>query len=168
MPRRSLCAREKRSLRVRLALAAVVLTGAASAQTGPRFCEQLTKFKITGTELVIAKAESTPAASPLPAYCRVDGTIDPRTGVGGKAYGIGFAIALPANWNGGFLFQGGGGLNGSVARPLGSQAAGDTPALARGFAVVTTAAATKAPCSMAASCRINRPLSTSLTPPSAG
>jgi hypothetical protein len=26
----------------------------------------------------------------------VDGTIDPRTGVGGKPYGIGFAIALPA------------------------------------------------------------------------
>jgi feruloyl esterase len=107
-------------------------TGAAFAQTAPRSCDQLTKFKLTGTELVIAKAESTPE------FCRVDGTIDPRIGVGGKSYGIGFAIAMPANWNGGFLFQGGGGLNGSVARPLGSQAAGDTPALARGFAVVTT------------------------------
>jgi hypothetical protein len=101
-------------------------------------CDQLTKFKIPGTELAIAKAESVAAASPLPAYCRVDGTIDPRTGVGGKPYGIGFAVALPGNWNGGFLFQGGGGLNGSVARPLGAQAAGDTPALARGLAVVTT------------------------------
>src|SRR5580698_5344745 len=109
-----------------------VLTGAAFGQTASRSCDQLTKFKLTGTELVIAKAESTPE------FCRVDGTIDPRTGVGGKSYGIGFAIALPANWNGGFLFQGGGGLNGNVARPLGSQAAGDTPALARGFAVVTT------------------------------
>jgi feruloyl esterase len=45
---------------------------------------------------------------------------------------------MPANWNGGFLFQGGGGLNGSVAQPLGGQAAGDIPGLARGFAVVTT------------------------------
>jgi hypothetical protein len=110
------------------------LAGVASGQS----CEQLMKFKLPATNLVIAKAEAVPSAAPLPAYCRVDGTIDPRTGVGGKPYGIGFAIALPANWNGGFLFQGGGGLNGSVARPLGSQAAGDTPALARGFAVVTT------------------------------
>jgi Tannase and feruloyl esterase len=41
-------------------------------------------------------------------------------------------------WNGRFLFQGGGGLNGTVALPLGAQAAGNTPGLARGFAVVTT------------------------------
>jgi feruloyl esterase len=117
---------------------ALVLSGVAFGQTAPRSCEQLTKFKVTGAELVIAKAESTLAAMPLPAYCRVDGTIDPRTGVGGKPYGIGFAITLPANWNGGFLFQGGGGLNDNVARPLGAQAAGDVPVLARGFAVVTT------------------------------
>src|SRR3974390_2834092 len=45
---------------------------------------------------------------------------------------------MPENWNGRFLMQGGGGLNGSVALPLGGVAAGDTPGLARGFAVVTT------------------------------
>ena len=61
-----------------------------------------------------------PASSPrLPAHCRVDGVIDERTGRDGKPYGIGFAVALPANWNGRFLFQGGGGLNGSVQPPLG-------------------------------------------------
>ena len=74
----------------------------------------------------------------LPAFCRVDGVIDQRTGAEGKQYGIGFALALPDQWNGRFLFQGGGGLNGNVAPPLGLQAAGDQPALARGFAVVTT------------------------------
>jgi hypothetical protein len=110
----------------------------ASGQTAAGDCGQLARFTLMGTQLVVAKAEVAPAAAPLPAYCRMDATIDPRTGVDGKPYGIGFAIALPDNWNGGFLFQGGGGLNGSVARPLGSQAAGDTPALARGFAVVTT------------------------------
>lgn len=88
--------------------------------------------------IAVAQTEVKPAAGNLPVYCRIDATIDPRTGVGGKPYGIGFAVALPANWNGGFLFQGGGGLNGNVANPLGAQAAGDTPALARGFAVVTT------------------------------
>jgi hypothetical protein len=43
-------------------------------------------------------------------------------------------VALPDNWNGRFLFQGGGGLNGTLALPLGAQAAGGTPGLARGFA----------------------------------
>lgn len=82
-----------------------------------------------------------PDAAPaivLPAYCRVDGMLDRRMGADGKRYGIGFALALPGTWNGRFLFQGGGGLNGSVRPPLGAQAAGSTPGLARGFAVVST------------------------------
>jgi feruloyl esterase len=74
----------------------------------------------------------------LPAYCRLDGVLDRRTGADGKAYGIGFALALPGEWNGRFLFQGGGGLNGSVQAPLGATASGGVPALARGFAVVST------------------------------
>jgi hypothetical protein len=74
----------------------------------------------------------------LPAYCRVDGVLDRRTGGDGKPYGIGFAIALPDDWNGRFLQQGGGGLNGSVGFPIGAAAAGTTPALVRGFAVVST------------------------------
>ena len=79
-----------------------------------------------------------PAPSVLPAHCRVDGVIDERIGRDGKSYGIGFAVALPASWNGRFLFQGGGGLNGSVQPPLGAQYAGDVSALARGFAVAST------------------------------
>ncbi len=64
--------------------------------------------------------------------------IEKRQGVGGADYGIRFALALPDDWNGRFLFQGGGGLNGSVQPPLGAAAAGATPGLARNFAVVTT------------------------------
>jgi len=45
--------------------------------------------------------------------------------------------ALGAEWNGRLLFQGGGGLNGSVAPPLGRTGRSGA-ALARGFAVVTT------------------------------
>ncbi len=102
---------------------------------------------ITKTEHMPAAAPGTLRISPnfpgtvpaaVPAFCHVEGAIDQRTGVDGKPYAIGFALALPDAWNGRFLFQGGGGLNGSVALPLGSQAAGDMPALARGFAVVTT------------------------------
>lgn len=99
-------------------------------------CSDLTKIAMPG--VVVSKAEPVAAAAALPAHCRVDGEIDRRSGVGGKSYAIGFALALPDNWNGRFLFQGGGGLNGNVAAPVGGQAAGDVPALARGFAVVTT------------------------------
>ena len=120
----------------------------------PHKCADVAQFTAPGVALRITKAEQIPAAPPgtvrispmfpgtvgvaIPSYCRVDGVIDERTGVDGKPYGIGFALALPDSWNEGFLFQGGGGLNGSVAPPLGTPASGDVPALSRGFAVVTT------------------------------
>ena len=74
----------------------------------------------------------------LPQHCRVNGILDRRTGPDGKNYGIRFAIAMPDNWTGQYLQQGGGGLNGTVAEPTGSQATGDRPALARGFTVATS------------------------------
>jgi pimeloyl-ACP methyl ester carboxylesterase len=106
-------------------------------------CADLSKFTSAEHQIVIKNASDVPASAPggvssLPAYCRVEGVIDTRTGRDGKPYGIGFALALPADWNGRFLFQGGGGLNGSVQPPLGAQYAGERPALARGFAVAST------------------------------
>src|SRR3954451_23351351 len=77
-------------------------------------------------------------SAPLPTYCRVDGVINRRTGVGGEEFGINFALAMPEKWNGDLLMQGGGGGNGVVHPPLGLVAAGDIPALMRGFAVVST------------------------------
>jgi feruloyl esterase len=99
-------------------------------------CADMAAFQTSGASVTITKAEK--PSDNLPARCRVDGVIDQRTGAGGKTYGIGFALALPDNWNGRFLFQGGGGLNGNVANPTGAQASGEASALARGFAVVTT------------------------------
>lgn len=77
-------------------------------------------------------------SAPLPAYCRVDGVINRRSGAGGEEFGIKFALAMPDKWNGDFLMQGGGGGNGVVMPPLGLNAAADMPALMRGFAVVST------------------------------
>jgi hypothetical protein len=127
---------------------------AAFAQSGAPHCADMLKFQVPGVTLAITKADETPTSAPgtlrispnfpgtvgaaVPAFCHVEGVIDKRTGADGKPYGIGFALALPDEWNGRFLFQGGGGLNGNVPLPLGSQAAGETPALARGFAVVAT------------------------------
>jgi pimeloyl-ACP methyl ester carboxylesterase len=125
---------------------------AQAARSPAESCANLTGLHISGVAMTITKAVVVPAAAAgtvrpapfqppvpvaIPAYCRADGEIDPRTGVDGKAYAIKFAIALPEKWNGRFLFQGGGGLDGSVGMPLGATAAGDDPALARGFAVVS-------------------------------
>src|SRR5262245_9096536 len=60
----------------------------------------------------------------LPPHGHVAGSFERRTGVAGKEYAIGFAINMPADWNGRFVFQGGGGLNGAIREPLGAQAAG--------------------------------------------
>ncbi|MFB3777772.1 MAG: tannase/feruloyl esterase family alpha/beta hydrolase [Bryobacteraceae bacterium] len=114
----------------------------------PAKCAEMTQFRFPGAQIEITRAEwisagplssgRGPAAGvALPAHCRVEGMIDRRKGAGG-AYGIGFAVSLPENWSGRYLQQGGGGLNGVVAVPLGGDVAGDRPALIRGFAVATT------------------------------
>lgn len=140
----------------RVAIAALIISATAVpafAQTrrDAAACASLTTLQIPGVALTVTRAEwvaegssppagrgGAPNSMKLPAYCRVDGVLDRRTGADGKPYGIGFALALPGDWNGRFLFQGGGGLNGSVQLPLGATAAGTTPALLRGFAVVST------------------------------
>ncbi len=138
-----------------MVVAASLVTSASSTveqlQRGEAACADLATLQIPGLAVSDVKAQwfaagSPPPAEPpflpplavkLPSYCRLDATLDRRTGGDGKSYGIGFAITLPENWNGRFLFQGGGGLNGSVVPPLGRTGQGDA-ALAQGFSVVST------------------------------
>jgi hypothetical protein len=111
-------------------------------------CASLMHFKAASVEISraapIAAGTTEPNpwgpgySAPIPAYCRVEGVINRRPGVGGEEFGINFALAMPEKWNGDFLMQGGGGGNGVVMAPLGLNAAGETPALMRGFAVVST------------------------------
>jgi pimeloyl-ACP methyl ester carboxylesterase len=134
-----------------LALGALLLGAAADraeAKTAmPRSCTGMIGLKVPGSGMTISKAEALPAAAgqgrgqspgPLPAYCRIEGTIGAHTGPGGKPYGLTVAIALPQDWNGRLLVQGGGALNGVLRPPLGTLAAGKRSALSRGFAVVST------------------------------
>ena len=110
-----------------------------ASASSPIPCGSLASFKASGFDMTIRQTAIVPSepGSSLPAYCRADGVIDERVGHDGKPYAIGFAVAMPENWNGRFLMQGGGGLNGNVAAPLGTSTGGPV-ALARGFAVVTT------------------------------
>lgn len=106
-------------------------------------CEHLESFGYEGVEVEVTSTRRVAAGAAqsgglLPAYCRVEGILDERVGVDDVVYGIRFALGLPDDWNGRFLFQGGGGLNGSVGNPVGGVAAGRVSALARGFAVVST------------------------------
>ena len=98
-------------------------------------CTSLMDVKVPGVEITKAahvEAGSTEPipwnqsrSAPLPAYCRIEGVMNRRTGVGGEEFGITFALAMPDKWNGDFLMQGGGGSNGIVPAPLGLNAAGD-------------------------------------------
>ena len=111
-------------------------------------CAALTEYAQTGVNVVITSAAhhterqtqggpGGPGAT-LPPHCHVEGEIERRTGADGKGYAIRFAINMPDDWNGRFLFQGGGGLNGTLGEPLGAAASGGRNALARGFAVVSS------------------------------
>jgi len=134
-----------------LLLSSATAIAQTAATTTPAACVALRQLQVSGVALSVTKSEwfaagaptpggrgGAPTPSNLPAYCRLDGVIDRRVGAAGTTYGIGFALALPENWNGRFLMQGGGGLNGSVGAPLGGTAAGTNPGLTRGFAVVST------------------------------
>jgi pimeloyl-ACP methyl ester carboxylesterase len=132
-----------RTLPLLVAALAIGASGATSHGAAGSSCAALTKFSVASHRVVVREAREVPASAPgavpvVPAHCRVDGVIDERTGRDGKPYAIGFAVALPAQWNGRFLFQGGGGLNGSVQPPLGAGYAGERSALLRGFAVAST------------------------------
>src|SRR3989344_2012698 len=105
--------------------------------------------RITSAEMV-AEAPITLQGNPTqaPAHCLVKGKMKERTGpVDGASYAIGFEIRMPVNWNGRFLHQANGGLDGSVVTALGavSGAAPVAPGLVQGFAVLSSDAGHGAP-----------------------
>ena len=123
-----------------------LLFAALAAEAQPAACDALAGWAGGPEDLRIDAArfhESRAVGGPgggqtLPPHCHVAGSFEHRTGIDDVAYAIGFAINLPEDWNGRFLFQGGGGLNGAVREPIGAGAAGGRSALERGFAVVST------------------------------
>lgn len=87
-----------------------------------------------GTVLDLGRGGKSP---PLPTHCEVTGVLQERTGQDGQRYAIHFHLRLPDQWNGRFLFQGGGGTNGEIGDAIGMTPNGAAPALTQGFAVVS-------------------------------
>jgi feruloyl esterase len=134
-----------------------LLIGASAAVLGARAglaaepadpaaaCRQLamlTYFPIAATEITLAQFNpggTTKAGEvALPDHCQVQGVINKRTGADGLPYGDRFEVRLPvpAQWNGRFMFQGGGGTEGAV--PAATGVAGTaSPTLAAGWAVAS-------------------------------
>lgn len=115
--------------------------------TAAQRCEALARMALPVTTLTAAynaDAAATVQGATLPAHCVVEGKTNERTGVDGKTYQIGFRLRLPDNWNGRFLFTGGGGNDGSLGASIGPNVGtvgpGGSlkPALNDGFAVVST------------------------------
>ena len=106
-------------------------------------CEALTK--LTSATLIVSSAQPVAAGTRLngngpvlPAHCLVRGEVNKHTAADGKEYGDMFELRLPTDWNGRLLFQGGGGLDGSVQPAIGFGSTFERPALSRGYAVVST------------------------------
>ena len=92
-------------------------------------------------EATVLTAASTGAAGDLSGvhvgeHCWVTGYMNDRTGVDGNNYRIGFEMRLPTDWNGRFLYQANGGLDGQVVTALGR--AGSESGLQLGFAVISS------------------------------
>ncbi|MEO6360930.1 MAG: tannase/feruloyl esterase family alpha/beta hydrolase [Sphingomicrobium sp.] len=73
----------------------------------------------------------------LPPHCEINATFPARSGMHSQTYAIKYHMRLPEQWNGRFMFQGGGGTNGEIGDALGSTGVGNLPALLQGYAVVS-------------------------------
>src|SRR5580698_396079 len=100
---------------------------------------------LTATLNARSEAHIDPAAPPwmgpiaaMPEHCEVIGVMRERTGADGQHYVVKYHLRLPTDWNGRFLFQGGGGTNGVLGRANGALQPGTPTALEQGFAVVST------------------------------
>lgn len=125
----------------------------AEAQPGTLAnCASLAGFSYAGTTItsaqemaagaVISNADGVTIS--LPAHCVVQGKMNPRTGIDGKPYAIGFEMRLPLAWNGRFFHQVNGGNDGAIntdtTRAFGRKLGGSPVdnGLLQGFAVLSS------------------------------
>ena len=118
----------------------------AAQGTGLAGCATLaTGFSFTSTTITaatdVAAGTLTNAGAPIGQHCRVTGKMNERTSsFDGQTYAISFEMRLPKDWNGRFLYQGNGGIDGAVATAVGGFVGGGPlqNALQQGFAVMSS------------------------------
>jgi hypothetical protein len=99
----------------------------------------------TGSEggTVITLAQLNPATATLPEHCQIQGILRSRTGIAGPSstsqqYQTKFEVRLPTLWNGRYMFQGGGGTEGSLPAATGAQTGtASFPELSNGWVVAS-------------------------------
>jgi hypothetical protein len=111
-------------------VARLVIERATSPSVACSSLATLTGFPIKpiggegGTTIMFAQLN--PATETLPEHCQVQGLLRSRTGIASpaatpQAYGTKFEVRLPTAWNGRYMFQGGGGTEGTLPSATGAQ-----------------------------------------------
>lgn len=136
-------------MRIKVLCAVVAIAAAGCGGSGSREAARSSQLPgdcaaIAGLDLpdTTFTATSVPAGAvvggeSVPEHCLLQGAMSPRTGTDGNTYQISFDVRMPRQWNGRFLFGGGGGNDG-VVRPAIGPVTGHPSALSRGFVVATT------------------------------
>jgi pimeloyl-ACP methyl ester carboxylesterase len=101
--------------------------GLAAATLAPQYVPAGTK-----------RAGNSPTGDLLGGHCVITGAMNPRVGADGKNYAIGFQLSLPDQWNGRFLYVGGGGNDGTLRDTSAPLQPGLSSPLVQGYAVVST------------------------------
>jgi tannase/feruloyl esterase len=117
-------------------LAGGVLAAAPAAAALPN-CTVGALNALDVPNLTVNTATDEPAASGVPEYCDLKGEVA-TNGEGGGPNTAGFEIDLPATWNQKFIFEGGGGFDGSLTH-------GTSQQLTKGYATASTDSGHTAP-----------------------
>jgi feruloyl esterase len=118
-----------------IALAVLLWSAIAAAPASATDCKVAALSALGVPNMTIASATDVPAAAPNPQYCDVKGSVT-TSGEGAGPNSAGFEAMLPATWNGKFIFNGVGGLAGSLNSSANS--VDQALFLARGYATAIT------------------------------
>jgi hypothetical protein len=112
-----------------------------AAQMSSRWPEQSTRVIsskwLPAGPVVVTNLGGPPGALSAPDHCELVGEMQARSGANNQHYAIRFHLRMPAQWNGRFYFQGGGGSNGVLGDALGRYSPSAAPALLQGFAMLS-------------------------------
>src|SRR5262249_51125297 len=109
----------------------------------PKSCANLAALPASGFPVpntVITSAVDTPAGNRLPERCILTGIVNQHINPVDKCqYVVGFQVHLPmpSAWNGRFMFQGGGGTEGSTPTATGVTSLNNTFGIVNGYAVAS-------------------------------